>query len=140
MNPSTAVDLVNRYSRLTKAIAACRKRIGEHLDLCNGLQGFRRETERSPGFDGGPDVGWIDDSSEIPTPRSQNDQDTHLKGWYDGSGRETNYDGDGYLPIESQKDECPHCWAAHLVVEERKVLRRQLGAVKGAMTRIGEAS
>ena len=135
VSASTAISLIERYSRLTKAIAACRKRIGKHLDLCDGLGGFRREVEQHDGFDGGPDVGQID-SYETPTQRAQNDQETHLKGWYDGTNRDYDYDGNR-LPIEAHKDDCPHCWAAHLVVEERKVLRRQLGAVKSSMTRLG---
>jgi len=138
MKPETAIDLVNRYSRLTKAIAACRRRIGEHLDLCNGLKGFRRETEHHEASHHPEPLGTIE-AYDAPTDRSMQDQDTHLKGWYDGSGRAVRYDGE-YAPIEVHKDECPHCWAAHCVVEERKVLRRQLGAVKATMTRIGDAA
>lgn len=136
MKPETAVSLVTKYATISKAIAACKTRIGEHLDLCNGLKGFRREMESHEGYDGGPMVGWIE-PYETHSERSADDQETHLKGWYDYSDRAQGYDGELEPIGELEREQCPHCYAAHLVVQERKELRRQLGAVKSTMTRIG---
>ena len=130
MTPDKALELVGRYARLTHAIKGCKARIGAELDKCQGWNGFRHETQHVDGFDGGPMVGWIDAYDE-PTKRAQQDQETHLAVWYSGdiddNGRRV------YAPPD--EDECAACYAAHLIVQERKALRRQLGAVKAAMTR-----
>jgi hypothetical protein len=128
MTPEAALNLVKSYSTLTRAIKACKKEIGEHLDLCNGLKGFRHEEEPiSPGS-----------SFTVPTKRAEADQDTHLKGWYTAESGDYEYSGVQYLTIgQEEADECAHCYAAHQVIQRRKVLRRQLAGVKGAMTKGG---
>ncbi|CAB3931564.1 hypothetical protein [Achromobacter insolitus] len=135
MKPETALKLVSDYSALTRAIRECKKEIGQHLDQCNGLKGFRRETEFIP-----PDE-FLPEGYTQPTARSNGDQETHLKGWYTPETVEDHWGGEGrldYLEIgEDESDECPHCYAAHLVIQKRKALRRSLGAVKSAMTRLG---
>lgn len=122
MKPETALKLVSDYSALTRAIRDCKKQIGEHLNKCPGLNGYRLEHET---------VGDL----RVPSARSQNDQDTHLKSFYTPER-----DDHGYLEwadIEDMETECSHCYAAHLVIQKRKALRRSLGAVKSAMTRLG---
>lgn len=130
MTPAKALELVGRYARLTKAINGCKKRIGEHLDMCPGLNGKRLEVIYEAAFDGGPEVGLIE-GWHRPTDAAIADQDTHLKTWY---AKER--DDEGRITFgEVVDDECPHCYAAHLVIQARKQLRKQLAAVKGAMTR-----
>lgn len=135
MRPETALHLVGQYARLTREIKLCKKQIGEALDKCRGLKGWRLETETNPGwpanevFEGSPPF-------EEPTDRSQTDQDTHLKGWY--TPETGDEDGPQWLPIgPDEQAECPACYAAHLLIQRRKELRKSLAAVKGAMTRLG---
>lgn len=127
MKPDKALELVMRFSALTQALKACRIRIGEHLNLCNGLKGFRNETEWHEHFDGTP--------YQSPTDRAVADEETHLKAWYTPDFEYGDGYSKGYVDVDMVSDECPHCYAAHLVIQERKLLRRQLGAVKAAMTR-----
>ena len=120
MKPQTAVRLVGEYARLTCAIKTCKREIGARLTKCNGLNGWRNELEPNGIF---------------ASDRSRSDQDTHLKGWYRPIDL---VDDVVYLDIDQdQRDECEHCFAAHLLIQERKALRRQLASVKAAMTRHG---
>ncbi|OZI59915.1 hypothetical protein [Bordetella genomosp. 11] len=130
MTPESAIKLVQSYSALTRAIKACKKEIGRHLDLCAGLKGFRHEEEPvSPGS-----------SFTVPTERAEADQDTHLKGWYTAEPGDYEYSGMQYLKIgQDEAEECPHCYAAHQVIQRRKTLRRQLAGIKAAMTKGGAA-
>lgn len=123
MNPAKALELVQRYSALQWTIRAAKARIGRELDKCRGLAGKRLET---------------DGHYNTPTQAAQDDQDTHLKAWYtpevvdDGHcGPQREYQAIG----EAEREECPHCYAAHLIVQERKGARKAFGAVKAAMTR-----
>lgn len=138
MSPQTAVDLVGRYSRLTLAIRGCGPRIAAELDKCKGLKGFRLETEHVPEFDGGPWVGRIEAHDRL-TDRAEKDQQTHLSVWYsEDYGEPGEWGFERYSVGEGDEaEDCPACYAAHLIVQERKGLRRQLGYVKGAMTRLG---
>lgn len=121
MQKEKALELVERYSRLTRGIADCGRRIGESLELCPGISGKR----------GGPSV-------EHRVDAKGRDLDLHLTDWYspDVGGNEWSGPINVYMEItEKQKAECPHCYAAHLAIRERKELRKKLGAVKGAMTK-----
>ena len=134
MSPAKALELVERYSRLHLAIKACKQRIGEQLEKCQGQNGWRKETETYR-FE---DADWT-----APTERATTDE-THLPLWYRPEVVEYDH-GSPYEPPEvrnvyreigaKEQAECPHCYAAHLVIQERKAMRRQLSAVKGAMTR-----
>jgi len=130
MTPDKALELVGKYSRLTRAITLCKSRIGENLDKCPGLRGKRLELFKVGAFDAGEAIGFIE-AYEMPTDAAMEDQETHLKFWYE---RDMGDDG-RYSYGEPDADECQHCYAAHLVVQERKQLRRKLAAVKGSMTR-----
>lgn len=141
IKPETAVDLVGRYARLTLAIKGCKARIGAELDKCPGLKGDRLKTVRHEGFDGGFLLGAIEPYDE-PTYEAQADQDTHLKTWYSKDYGEWEDHGVPtfvrfHIGSGDEPDECPACYAAHLIVQERKVFRRQLASVKAAMTRLG---
>ncbi len=122
MTPDKALALVQRYSELHWSIQAARARIARHLDACPGIKGKRQEKD--------PEWGGMSHDAMA--------DEIHLKEWYRPGLRD---DGCGGAeehwptPGEEQRAECPHCFAAHLVVKERKAARRQLGAVKAAMTR-----
>lgn len=124
MSPDKALELVGRYARLTRQIKDCSKRIGDAIEKCCGLSGFRGSQEWLAAASGFDDKG--------------RDKDVHLWHWYQPKESGNEYSGP-YLvwpePGEDEAAECPHCWAAHLAVQERKQARRQLAAVRGAMSR-----
>ncbi|HEU6454003.1 MAG TPA: hypothetical protein VN201_00910 [Roseateles sp.] len=135
IKPETAVDLVGKYARLTHAIKACKGRIGVELDKCPGLKGKR--LERATEY-----CDWLCVMPGDPTKAAQDDQDTHLKVWYSKDYGE--WEDHGYPHFRrftigegDEPEECPACYAAHLIVQERKALRSQLAHVKAAMTRLG---
>jgi hypothetical protein len=124
MKPEKALELVGRYARLTHSIAACKKRIAAELDKCPGQAGRRLGT-----YTDLTDVevfGVVDASDE-----------THLAAWYAKDYGEPGEFGFERFTVGEgdEATDCPHCFAAHLIVQERKALRKQLSTVKGSMTR-----
>jgi len=112
MTPKKALDLVTRYSELTRAIKACTKDINEQLSACP-LQSQRTVD----GKDG-----------------------HHLFKWYTPEITEGNEYVDSEiiytdLTLGGHGAECEHCFRAHCSIQTRKAQRRQLAAVKGAMTK-----
>jgi hypothetical protein len=72
------------------------------------------------------------------------DKTTHLWGWYAPDVVDSADHMDPYLVwqqinADEHGAECPHCYAAHTAIQERKDHRKRLGAVKAAMTRGGAA-
>lgn len=124
MSAELALALLQEYARLQDLIAGTRKRIGDNLELCPGVAGHRHEEEPCELFG---------EAFTVPTERSMADT-THLAEWYrsdtDEHGRTVWGDPDA--------DECPHCFSAHEVVQERKRAKRALGAVKGRMRKLGK--
>lgn len=124
MTPDKALELVGRYARLTKQIKDCKRRIGEHLELCNGISGKRNEMVN----------GMFVNHRE--TDSKNRELDLHLTQWYT-----PDWQGDyGEQPVyeeigEWSGEECPHCYAAHLAIQERKAARRALGVVKATIAR-----
>lgn len=127
MTPNKALELVGRYACLTRQIKDCKRRIGEALELCHGISGKRQELDQ-----------WGVPAHERELDNKNREIDLHLVEWYKP------YDtGDHYYPTWSwheindleHEPECPHCYAAHLAIQERKQARKQLGAVKAAMSR-----
>lgn len=124
MAPEKALELVGRYARLTHSIAACKKQIAAELVKCPGQAGRRLGTY----------MDWTDvEAFGVVDPSDE----THLAAWY-----AKDYGEHGEFGFErfivghgDEPDECAHCFAAHLIVQERKALRKQLATVKGAMTR-----
>jgi hypothetical protein len=108
MTPEKALQLVTKYAILTRSIKECKPAIRLHLDKC--------------------DVNHLADWYAKPEPA---DYET------------TNYDvpvmisppGEWLDIGEDQHLECQHCYAAHLVVRERKAMRKQLAIVKRSMSR-----
>jgi len=120
MSPERALELVGRYARLTKQIKDCKKRISDSLDLCSGISGERQN------------------SYNRETDSKNREIDMHLTQWYTpsregGYGEDFVYNDIGVFEAE----ECPHCYAAHLAIQERKAARAQIGHVKAAMSRGG---
>lgn len=127
MKPETAIKLITSYSNLTRGIADAKKRIGVHMDLCKGYSGKRGDVDAQ---------GWP------VAPRGEEDQkgrekDMHLWTWYQPEWDD--YENPSYEKItqEIHGQQCPHCYAAHLAIQERKAMRKSLGSVKAAMTRLG---
>jgi len=44
-----------------------------------------------------------------------------------------------HITVANHGAECPHCYAAHIAIQDRKEHRKKLGAVKAAMTKGGTA-
>ena len=112
MTPKKALDLVTRYSELTRAINACTEGIKEQLSACP-LQSQRTVD----GKDG-----------------------HHLFKWYTPEITEGNEYVDSKRiytepTLEVHGSECEHCFRANLHIQNRKTFRRQLASVKGAMTK-----
>lgn len=120
MKAEKALELVESYSSLTKQIKDCKKRIGDNLSLCNGISGHKLNLQ-------------IDQ----PEPDSKGrDTDLHLTQWY-APERVSQYGGLQYQDISCDEhgEECPHCYAAHLAIQDRKEARKRLGYVKAVMSR-----
>lgn len=107
MKPEKALELVTSYATLTRAIKAFKPAIGAHLDKC--------------------DVKHIGDWYANPEPA---DYETH---GYDVPVMITQ-SGEWLEIGEKQRLECEHCYAAHLVVQERKAMRKKLVNVKRSMS------
>ena len=127
MKAATALQLVERYARLTKEIKILKKQIGDSLDLCKGFSGKRNE---------------LDESGLRFHPREEDekgrDKDLHLWDWYRPVlGDNPHWDQYEYQTVTADEHaaECPHCYAAHQAIQARKLARKQLGFVKGAMSK-----
>lgn len=131
MKPWKALELVIRYSRHTRRIKELGAQIGESLDRCPGLDGKRLEVDEY-----GCHVHRRDTDSK------NRDKSTHLWHWYQPETVDSGYiDPDlvWHQVGTPESEECPHCYAAHLAIQERKEHRKRLGAVKAAMTKGGAA-
>lgn len=121
MKPERALELVQNYAKLTKEINGFKKRISAHLDKCEGISGRR--------------LGTLDESNFIFT-----EDPTHLSEWYTRYEEREYYHCHIWYGIEeADTDICPHCKAAHEVIQERKEAKRELGAIKRTMSRWGGA-
>lgn len=123
MHPEKALELVGRYSRLTKEIKTLRASIGDHLTRCQGSDGKRLEQDE-----------WGSYINQTDWDEKNRDKSTHLYDWYTPERGEY---GREWYDMSDAEDECQHCWSAHLAVQKRKQARKELGSVKRAMTRFG---
>lgn len=129
MTPSKALELVTSYAALTRSIKECAPEIGAHLDQCSGISGMRGKLQE-------------DGYSYVKEPEldeKNRDLDLHLTQWYtpyeggnEWSGPYLIWDAVG----EDHGKECSHCYAAHLAIQKRKELKKQLSIVKRSMSRI----
>lgn len=133
MKPEKALELVGRYSALTKEIKSLTKTIGESIEKCPGISGKRLLLD---------DFGCMVHQPEMDNKNRE--KDVHLWAWYQP---ETIDDGfmcptlEWVQPIaEIHGVECPHCFEAHEAVQLRKLRRAELGAVKRTMTRWGSVA
>lgn len=126
MKPDKALELVLKYGRLTRLIKHLGTQIGEGIEACDGVKGGRQARINEDVFL--PSNDWLDDKGR--------DKTTHLWRWLN---EPVGYHSDGepiYEGIDdAHKAICPHCHAAWHAVQERRQARKDLGYVKGAMTR-----
>jgi len=129
MTPEKALDLVGRYSALTKDIKALKARISDCLDQCHGISGERRFPVDQWGM---PVRQQVQDAKGF-------DSDIHLGTWYKPEVGGDSYDDPvlvyELIILEKHGIQCKHCYEAHLAIEGRKAARKELAHVKGAMTR-----
>lgn len=124
MTPDKALELVLRYASLTAEIKRQKKCIGDHLDKCLGISGKRSK--------------FIEPLGEVDSKGRE--LDLHLTQWYTPDYNPEAYDGYTWMKIgQDEADECPHCYGAHLAIQARKTARKQLAAVKGAISRARQA-
>lgn len=131
MNPGKALELVNRYARLTKGIKDCTKHIGDHLSKCCGIEGNRLAVDEH---------GWPTYQPELD--EKNRDKGLHIWSWYQPEYTEGNYYSEPrpiYEAITAEEHgvQCQHCYSAHLSIQARKEMRKSLGVVKAAITRWG---
>jgi hypothetical protein len=120
MKPDKALELVQRYARLNRDLKDTSRNIGNRLLRCKGISGKRQILEESI-------------QSELDSKGRE--LDVHLTNWYkpdvSGWGTVTFHD----INAEEQGSECCHCYEAHLLIQQRKALRKELGQVKRVMSR-----
>ncbi len=120
MSPNKALELVQRYARLNRAIKQASRNIGNRLLRCKGISGKRQIME---------------ESIEGELDHKGRELDVHLTNWYKPEvgeyGRVTFHD----IDAEEHGAECCHCYEAHLLIQRRKALRKELGQVKRVMSR-----
>ena len=128
MKPEKALELVLRYGHNRRTIEALGRQIGEHLERCRGLDGKRLECDKY----GLP-------LRQRDTDNKGRDTSSHLWHWYqpDVTADATMNPTLVWEQITANDHgaECPHCYAAHVAIQERKAARKALAAVKAAMTR-----
>lgn len=126
MKPDKALNLVLRYSFHVNSIKSLTAAIGNNLDACKGINGNRQLKDEYGCLVYLPD-----------TDSKGRDKGTHLWNWYQQTWYNLEYDKLDYEVIteDTHKNACPHCYAAHIAIQERKEHRKKLGYVKGAMTK-----
>jgi hypothetical protein len=127
MSPDKALELVHRYSRLNRDLKDYTRRIGERLELCQGINGSRAPKHTPFGFQREDHPDHFDTKNR--------DKRMHLWRWYQPEICE---DGDAAweaITNDEHGAECCHCYEAHLLIQLRKAARKEFGQVKGAMSR-----
>lgn len=120
MSPEKALELVQRYARLNSAIKQAGRNIGNRLLRCKGISGKRQIME---------------ESIEGELDHKGRELDVHLTNWYKP---EVSFYGSvtfDDISLEEHGAECCHCYEAHLLIQQRKALRKELGQVKRVMSR-----
>jgi hypothetical protein len=131
MTPKKALELVTRYAQLNRDIKLKTQLIGERLSQCKGLSG-----KRSTQFNA---------SLELINPEIDEkgrEKDLHIWHWYRPMEKTHAWNSLSWQDIDPDEHgaECAHCYGAHLLIQDRKRHRRDLGHVKRAMSRTGGAS
>lgn len=104
--------------------------MGDHIEACKGFSGVRGELK---------DGSFWELKHQPEYDSKSRDMDVHLYSWYKPEiGDVDGEPGYIYQKIDdSYADKCPHCYAAHLLIQRRKAAKRELATCKGAMTRFG---
>jgi hypothetical protein len=119
MKPEKALELVRRYAALNRSMKSIKTQIGEHLSKCKGHSGMRLDPHYS--------TGEIDSKGR--------ELDVHLTGWYTPERGEYGSTTFHDINAEEQGIECPHCYEAHLLIQQRKLIRKEFGSVKSQISR-----
>lgn len=130
MKPKKALSHVLRYGELTRTIKDCTRRIHDSLNKCHGVDGGRI---KSVTRDTNGTVLMRELVGEFDS--KNRDTSTHLYKWYTPE-----YDDDGCDPIYTEitldhMSECQHCYEAHLAIQAIKAAKKELGKIKGIMSR-----
>lgn len=120
MKPEKALELVQRYARLNRDIKDASRNIGNRLLRCKGISGKRQVME---------------ESIEGELDHKGRELDVHLTNWY--KPEVSFYGSVIFHDIDPAEHgvECCHCYEAHLLIQLRKDLRKELGQVKRVMSR-----
>ena len=120
MSPDKALELVQRYAHLNRVIKDASRNIGNRLLRCKGISGNRQIME---------------ESIEGELDHKGRELDVHLTNWY--KPEVSSWGTVTFHAIDPQEHgaECCHCYEAHLLIQHRKELRKELGQVKRVMSR-----
>ena len=127
MTPDKAKELIQEYADVNRKIKDTKSQIGSALDKCQGISGKRKN-----GIS-------LDFEDSEPTHDSKGRElNLHLTQWY--TPYVDDYNELEYNEItEEHGVQCPHCYAAHLLIQDRKKLRKRFGTIKGMMSRTKES-
>lgn len=123
MTPERAKELIQEYADVNRKIKDTKSQIGSALDKCQGISGNRKD-----GY-----TVYVDEN--VTHDSKGRDLDLHLTYWYKpmcGEDYEAIYE---FITEEEHGIECRHCYAAHLLIQDRKKLRKMFGTIKGIMSR-----
>ncbi len=121
MKPERALERVQKYATLNKELKAIKKAIPDNFEKCEGLDGSSLSRK------------WLD--ADGVDQNINVSKTLHITSWYTATGCDDD-DNAIYLHRPSL-EECPHCFAAHLLVQRRKEVKHLLGVVKNTMSRWG---
>ena len=110
MKPSAAESALIALSQALSAVKAAKAQIGDALEASYNAQTAN----------GGAYTDWL----HLAYQTEHDD---------DGFRFHSNHVGDPEIYLA---DKCPHMLRAHLLIQERKALRRRLGAAKGRVTKL----
>lgn len=119
MKPEKALALVHRYAELNRSMKDISARIGQRLAQCNGYSGRRNDPHYS--------TGKIDSKGR--------ELDVHLTNWYTPERGEYGTHEYHDIGLEEHGAECCHCYEAHLLIQQRKLIRKEFGNVKSQISR-----
>ena len=124
MTPERAKELIQEYSWVNRALKHTKASIGIALSNCKGISGKRKE----------------DPSLSFETHDSKGRElDLHLTQWYTPYVDYYNELEYNEITPEEHGVECKHCYAAHMLIQDRKKLKKRFGTIKGTMSRFKES-
>lgn len=118
MKPEKALALVHRYAELNRSMKDISARIGQRLAQCKGHSGKRNDPFSS---------GELDSKGR--------ELDVHLTHWYKPEIGEYGSVSWHDITLEDHGAECSHCYEVHLLIQQRKLVRKEFGNVKSQISR-----